>query len=102
MIKKTLFSAVLLPFISLQLNAQTSLAEPQASHFARLALKCVVNEFTNKPEHVLSNRVDVQTSSVLHTSFYGCYVWYSAVHGHWMFVRLLSMFPNLREADAIR
>ena len=102
MIKKALFAVALVSFIPLQLNAQTSLTESQASHFARLALKCVAKEFPNKPEHVMNDRRDVQTPSELHPSFYGCYDWHSSVHGHWMLVRLLRMFPNLREADEIQ
>jgi len=103
MLKKTLFVTLFsLTFFPTAVNAQTSLAEPQASHFARLALKCVAKEFPNKPEHVMNDRQDVLTPSELHPSFYGCYDWHSSVHGHWMLVRLLRMFPNLREADAIR
>ncbi|HEY5883984.1 MAG TPA: DUF2891 domain-containing protein [Pyrinomonadaceae bacterium] len=102
MLKKTFFAAALLSFFPLQLSAQTSLTEAQASHFARLALKCVAKEFPNKPEHVVNIRSDVQTPKELHPSFYGCYDWHSSVHGHWVLVRLLRMFPNLREADDIR
>src|SRR5688572_29544857 len=103
MLKKTLFVTLFsLIFFPTAVNAQMSLAEPQASHFARLALKCVAKEFPNKPEHVMNNRRDLQAPSELHPSFYGCYDWHSSVHGHWMLVRLLRMFPNLREADAIR
>ena len=103
MLTKTLFVTLFsLIFFPIALNAQTSLTESQASHFARLALKCVAKEFPNKPEHVINSRRDVQTPSELHPSFYGCYDWHSSVHGHWMLVRLLRMFPNLREADAIR
>ena len=103
MLKKTLF-ALVIPLISFPIvsNAQTSLTESQASHFARLALKCVAKEFPNKPEHVMNDRRDVQTPSELHPSFYGCYDWHSSVHGHWMLVRLLRTFPNLREADDIQ
>ena len=103
MLKKTLFVSVLtLVLLPITSNAQTSLTESQASHFARLALKCVAKEFPNKPEHVMNDRRDVQTPKELHPSFYGCYDWHSSVHGHWMLVRLLRMFPNLREADTIR
>ena len=102
MAKITFFAAALICFISIQLNAQTSLTESQASHFAQLALKCVAKEFPNKPEHVMNVRRDVQTPSELHPSFYGCYDWHSSVHGHWMLVRLLRMFPKLRETDDIR
>ena len=45
---------------------------------------------------------DVQSPKSLHPAFYGCYDWHSSVHGHWMLVRLLVMFPNLPEAPEIR
>lgn len=79
-----------------------SLTQAQASHFARLALKCVTREYPNKPEHVLNDARDVQNPQALHPAFYGCYDWHSSVHGHWMLVRLLRMFPTLPEAGDIR
>ena len=79
-----------------------SLTQSQASHFARLALKCVAKEYPNKPEHVLNDGQDVQSPKALHPAFYGCYDWHSSVHGHWMLVRLLRLFPNLPEAGEIR
>jgi hypothetical protein len=79
-----------------------SLTLSQASHFARLALKCVAREYPNKPEHVLNDAGDVQSPKALHPAFHGCYDWHSSVHGHWMLVRLLRMFPNLPGAEDIR
>ena len=79
-----------------------SLTEKQASHFAELALKCVTREFPNKPEHVINNNSEVQSPKSLHPAFYGCYDWHSSVHGHWMLVRLLKMFPALPESSQIR
>ncbi|MCK4237420.1 MAG: DUF2891 domain-containing protein, partial [Candidatus Krumholzibacteria bacterium] len=32
----------------------------------------------------------------------GCFDWHSAVHGHWMLVHLLRLFPDLPEAEEIR
>ena len=91
------------------MNAQVSrptqrfqLTQAQASHFAKLALKCVGKEYPNKPEHVMNDGRDVQSPKGLHPAFYGCYDWHSSVHGHWMLVRLLRMFPNLPEARDIR
>src|SRR5678815_3097945 len=78
------------------------LTEKQASHLAGLALKCVSREFPNKPEHVINDTGDVKSPKALHPAFYGCYDWHSSVHGHWMLVRLLVMFPHLPEAPAIR
>lgn len=79
-----------------------SLTAEQGSQFARLALKCINKEYPNKPEHVLNDRNDVQSIKALHPAFYGCYDWHSSVHGHWMLIRLLRLFPNLPEAPEIR
>jgi len=103
---KTLFvylSILLLPTVATaQMKTSESLTEKQASHFAALALKCVSREFPNKPEHVINNATEVSSPKVLHPAFYGCYDWHSSVHGHWMLVRLLKMFPNLPESAQVR
>lgn len=78
------------------------LTEKQASHLAGLAIKCISREFPNKPEHVINNDDDVRGPKALHPAFYGCYDWHSSVHGHWMLVRLLKVFPTLPEAPQIR
>jgi hypothetical protein len=110
MLKPTLVALLFTLFPTFHLNGQVnqsklqalSLSESQASHFARLALKCVAREYPNKPEHVMNDWRDVQSPRTLHPAFYGCYDWHSSVHGHWMLVRLLRMFPNLPEAPEIR
>jgi hypothetical protein len=107
---ESIFVVALFAFGALSTLAQTnkpmipdrSLTTAQASHFAALALKCVAREYPNKPEHVMNDGRDVQSPKSLHPAFYGCYDWHSSVHGHWMLVRLLVMFPNLAESQAIR
>jgi len=83
-------------------SSNISLTQAQASHFAQLALKCISREYPNKPEHVLNDSGDVESPKTLHPAFFGCYDWHSSVHGHWMLVRLLRMFPDLPEAKEIR
>jgi Protein of unknown function (DUF2891) len=78
------------------------LTQSEASHFAQLALKCVTKEFPNKPDHTINDAADVRAPRAMHPAFYGCYDWHSTVHGHWMLVRLLRLFPDLPEAPAIR
>jgi Protein of unknown function (DUF2891) len=73
-----------------------------ASSFARLALRGITREYPNKPEHVMDDPGDVRAPRALHPSFYGSYDWHSSVHGHWMLVRLLQVFPDLPEAAEIR
>ena len=81
---------------------EPSLTQSQASHFAQLALKCVGKEYPNKPDHTMNDADEVRSPKALHPAFYGCFDWHSTVHGHWMLVDLLKMFPNMPEARAIR
>ena len=81
---------------------QFSLTQQQASHFASLALKCIRKEYPNKPDHVANDASDVRSPLAMHGAFYGCFDWHSSVHGHWMLVHLLRLFPALPEAREIR
>ena len=78
------------------------LTREQASALARLALKGIRKEFPNKPADVLNSEADARRPRTLHPAFYGCFDWHSAVHSHWMLVRLLRLFPDLPEGKDIR
>ncbi|MBY0374021.1 MAG: DUF2891 domain-containing protein [Bryobacteraceae bacterium] len=73
-----------------------------ASRFARLALRCIQQEYPNKLDHVINDAAEVRSPRDLHPAFYGCFDWHSSVHGHWMLVRVLRTHPNLDLAPAIR
>lgn len=83
-------------------DVSLSLSPAEASHFAQLALKCVTKEYPNKPDHVINDTSEVRNPRALHPAFYGCFDWHSSVHGHWMLVHLLRIFPKLPEAKEIR
>lgn len=95
-------TAAIMPDQGLADEPLPSLTREQASAFARLALKGINKEYPNKPEHVVAGPADVKSPKALHPAFYGCYDWHSSVHGHWMLVRLLRLFPDLPEAGEIR
>ncbi len=78
------------------------LTEKVASNFAKLALKCVQKEYPNKLDHVMNDAKEIQAPSVLHPAFYGCFDWHSSVHGHWMLVRILKLFPQIDLETKIR
>jgi hypothetical protein len=79
------------------------LTQKGASLLASLPLKCISQEYPNKTNHTAKGDSDqVLTPKQLHPSFYGCFDWHSCVHGHWMLVKLLKLFPNLPEAATIR
>jgi len=68
---------------------------PTAERFAKLALACMHREYPNKlGHHMLNSDSDVKPPRELTPAFYGCYDWHSAVHGHWLLVRLSRMFPE--------
>ena len=72
-----------------------------AGRLAGLALSCVHREYPNKIAHVMESDADAQTPRQLHPSFYGCFDWHSSVHGHWLLVRLLRLFPEAPFAGQI-
>lgn len=93
------------PSGDLALNASApfpTLDMESASVFAGLALNGISREYPNKLDHVMNGPEEVQSPSALHPAFYGSYDWHSCVHGHWMLVRLLKLFPDLPEAKEIR
>jgi hypothetical protein len=67
---------------------------PSAQRFADLALACVHKEYPNKIAHVLASDADVKPPRELTPAFCGCFDWHSAVHGHWLLVRLARTFPD--------
>ena len=83
-------------------NDRFILTAKGASHFASLALKCALKEYPNKPSNVMEGDSDIAGPQKLHPAFYGCFDWHSSVHGHWMLVRLLKLYPGMEGADNIR
>ena len=77
-----------------QPSASNSLDEAAATRFAHLALACLHTEYPNKISHVMLSDADARPPRVLTPAFYGCYDWHSAVHGHWLLVRLVRLYPN--------
>ncbi len=84
-------------------STRFSLTEKGASHLASLPLKCILQEYPNKTSHTSMGDSDhLMTPRQQHPAFYGCFDWHSTVHGHWMLIRLLKLFPGLPENAAIR
>lgn len=85
-----------------QTSSNGILTQEQAAHFAGLALKGICREYPNKPDHVMNDASDVLSPRALHPAFYGCFDWHSCVHGHWMLLHLLRLFPALPQEKQIR
>ena len=84
-------------------NAQTpTLNLAEAERLAALPLHCIQQEFPYKLGQTLGGEEDLNTPRGLHPSFYGCFDWHSAVHGHWSLIALLKEFPDLKDATLIK
>jgi len=99
-----------------QINAQTSdffqlnkdstqftLTVKGANTLAALPIKCILQQYPNKINHTaVSDSDQVLTPIQQHPSFYGCFDWHSSVHGHWLLVKLIKNFPELKLQSEIR
>ena len=70
-----------------------------ANNLIELPLACVLQEYPNKLGQVVGDKNDLREPSDLHPTFYGCFDWHSAVHGHWSLVKLLKEFPEVDEKE---
>jgi hypothetical protein len=82
--------------------APVPLEAAAAERFAELALHCVHQQYPNHISHTLESDADVLPQRELTPVFYGCYDWHSAVHSHWLLVRLLRRFPDAAFAAEAR
>lgn len=81
----------------------TSLTPDLAAAFARAALANVTREYPRKLDHLLDAPHGDLTPRHVHPAFYGSYDWHSAVHMHWLLVRLVRTHPGMAEAaDIVR
>lgn len=86
--------SILLAAFSTTLMAAPDFDQAQATRFAQLALDCVHKEYPNKIAHAMNSDTDLKPPRELTPAFYGCYDWHSSVHGHWLLVRLVRLFPD--------
>jgi hypothetical protein len=79
----------------------TALSPELAGAFARVALANVTREYPRKIDHLLTGAQGELAPRALHPSFYGSFDWHSAVHMHWLLVRVLRLHPALPLAREI-
>jgi hypothetical protein len=91
-----------LPVTSALALLSAPLDSATAARFASLALTCVHQEYPNHLSHSLKSDADVLPPRRLFPAFYGCLDWHSAVHGHWLLVRLTRQFPATGFAQRAR
>lgn len=71
------------------------LTQHQADAFARMPLTYLRQEYPNHIMHLLNDDGDVLPPRELHPIFYGCFDWHSAVHGYWLLLRCVRLYPEL-------
>jgi hypothetical protein len=88
--------AVIVALVSASAGAQQhgALDAGAVEHFATLALECLHREYPNKIAHVMNSDDDARPPRELTPVFHGCFDWHSAVHGHWLLVRLCRTHPD--------
>ena len=72
-----------------------------ASAFARVALANVARDYPRRLDQLLVAPDAEWRPRMLHPAFYGSYDWHSAVHMHWLLVRVLRLHPTLAEKGRI-
>jgi hypothetical protein len=72
-----------------------------ASQFARVALSNIGREYPRRIDHLLCAADDELRPRRQHPAFYASYDWHSAVHMHWLLVRVLRLYPLSRDAPRI-
>lgn len=70
------------------------IAPELADRFSALAITCVQQEFPNKVSRTTDTAEEIGRPKDIFPVFYGCFDWHSAVHGHWLLVRLLRTGPQ--------
>ncbi len=77
------------------------LSEATASKFANLALQCISSEYPHQLNHSMLSENDVRSPKQLNPVFYGCMEWHSSVHGYWLLVKMLDIFPEMKNKETI-
>jgi hypothetical protein len=65
-----------------------------ATLLARRALANIAREYPNHPQYLLASDADLAPPRIVHPIFFGCFDWHSAVHTHWLLIRLLRTVPD--------
>ena len=80
--------------IESQQKYPSTISTELADRFAALALACIQQEFPNKISRTTNSAEAIGRPREIFPTFYGCFDWHSAVHGHWLLVRLLRVGPQ--------
>ena len=73
-----------------------------ANRFAEIALDHVTREYPHKLDQVLEGPEDLLPPSALHPIFFGSFDWHSCVHGYWLLMRTLRLYPQMPASGRVR
>jgi hypothetical protein len=79
-----------------------SLTPEIAERFASIALGHVTREYPHKLDQVLEGPEDLLSPRALHPIFFGSFDWHSCVHGYWLLLRTLRLYPDMPSSVRIR
>lgn len=65
-----------------------------AAQFVQLVLSGIHQEYPHSNIFWFDSDDDIKPPRERTPAFYGCLDWHSAVHGHWLLVRLARYFPE--------
>src|SRR5256885_11637957 len=72
-----------------------------ASRLAHVALANIDREYPRHVQHLLTGAEPPSPERERHPAFYGSYDWHSAVHMHWLLMRVLRLHPVSQMAPRI-
>jgi hypothetical protein len=78
-----------------------SFDQSKADYLYKFAFECIDKEYPNKLGQVIGDASYLKPPKELHPSFYGCFDWHSAVHGHWTLVTIVERFPEFEKNKEI-
>ncbi len=78
-----------------------TLNEDLAEELVSLSIKCVDKKYPYKIGYRFVDEDWVKPHYEVTPSFYGCWDWHSAVHGHWAMVKILKDFPEIPDREII-
>ena len=76
--------------------------DPVIDHFVALVLTHIDREYPNKLDHVINDPAELKSPRDLHPIFCGSFDWHSSVHGHWLLICALRLYPSLTQAAELR
>ena len=88
----------ILQFIRSQ--ASNSIAELIPKNYT-LKIFTEIQEYPHKYQLTFGGDQPLEAPSIIHPTFYGCFDWHSAVHGHWLLAAVRNKFPGTPLAQRV-